>query len=84
MGQNHFLEKYNILYAEHLNLKEIDANASAWPIRMIGNFANVVGLMLGWFILELFHYTWFFLIFGLIILAFLVWVVMRQDHINAN
>lgn len=84
MGQNHFLEKYNILYAEHQKLQEIDANASAWPIRMIGNFANVIGLMLWWFILELFHYTWFFLIFGLIILAFLVWVVTKQEHINAT
>lgn len=29
IGQNAFLDMYNKIYAEHENLKEIDANASA-------------------------------------------------------
>jgi hypothetical protein len=29
LGQKEFLESYNELYAEHMGLTEIDANASA-------------------------------------------------------
>lgn len=47
IGQNAFLEMYNKIYAEHENLKEIDANASAGPMKVVQNLANVFGLMLG-------------------------------------
>lgn len=47
IGQNVFLETYNKIYAAHENLTEIDANASAGPMKVIQNLANVVGLMLG-------------------------------------
>lgn len=47
IGQNVFLESYNKIYAEHENLKEIDANASAGPMKVVQNLANVVGLTLG-------------------------------------
>lgn len=57
LGQNEFLKNYNELYAEHMALTEIDANASAGPIKIVQNFANVVGLMLGGIILGMFDYA---------------------------
>lgn len=47
IGQNTFLETYNRIYAEHENLKEINANASAGPMKVVQNLANVIGLTLG-------------------------------------
>lgn len=42
-----FLESYNIAYADRKGLKQIDANASAAPMKILQNMANVVGLFLG-------------------------------------
>lgn len=42
-----FLESYNASYAELKGLKQIDANASAAPMKILQNLANVVGLFLG-------------------------------------
>lgn len=41
-----FLESYNKVYAERKNLKQVDANASAAPMKILQNLANVVGLFL--------------------------------------
>ncbi len=46
-GQNQFLEIYNRVYANHLKLKEVDANASSGPIKVVQNLANVIGLVFG-------------------------------------
>ena len=51
LGQMSFLDSYNKEYAQYMNLREIDANASAGPMKILQNLANVVGLMLGGFIL---------------------------------
>lgn len=42
LGQNEFLKSYNEIYAEHMALTEIDANASAGPIKILQNLANVI------------------------------------------
>lgn len=42
IGQNEFLRLYNEIYAEKQGLKEIDANASAGPMKLLQNFANVI------------------------------------------
>lgn len=45
IGQNEFLNIYNIIYAKDQNLTEIDANASAGPMKLLQNLANVIGLV---------------------------------------
>lgn len=82
LGQNEFLKNYNELYAEHMALTEIDANASAGPIKILQNFANVIGLMLGGLILGIFWYTGFFILFGSIILMTLAWSIRRRGEIH--
>lgn len=47
LGQNGFLDNYNKIYAETMNLKEIDSNASAGPMKILQNLANVIGLVFG-------------------------------------
>lgn len=49
-----FLESYNIAYAKSRNLSEIDANASAAPVKILQNSGNVIGLFMGGFILSMF------------------------------
>ena len=41
LSQAVFLEEYNKNYASFNNLKEIDANASAAPMKILQNLANV-------------------------------------------
>ena len=42
LGQNQFLDAYNKIFAKTQNLKEIDANASAGPMKILQNAANVI------------------------------------------
>ncbi len=80
-GQNQFLYAYNTIYAKTMWLTEIDPNASAGPIKILQNAANVIGLVCGWFLLETFWYGGFFLFFGGIILAVFGWSYSRRKDI---
>ncbi len=82
LGQNWFLDAYNKIYAETMNLKEIDSNASAGPMKILQNLANVVWLVLGWLILGILDYRGFFIIFGMGIIGVLIWSIKRKDAIN--
>lgn len=77
-----FLETYNQSYAERKNLKQVDANASAAPMKILQNLANVVGLFLGGLILSLFGYGGFFFLFGMGILGLLIWSVLNAEKIK--
>jgi Major Facilitator Superfamily len=82
LGQNGFLETYNKVYAEYMWLKEIDSNASAWPMKILQNLANVIGLVFGWIILWILGYTGFFIIFWIIILTALAWSIYKRSAIQ--
>jgi len=41
-----FLESYNVAHADRKGLSQIDANASAAPMKILQNLANVIGLFL--------------------------------------
>ncbi len=77
-----FLESYNITHAERKKLKQIDANASAAPMKILQNLANVVGLSLGWFILSVAWYGGFFFAFGMFILLFFAWSLFYRKSIQ--
>jgi MFS family permease len=79
-----FLETYNKSYAERKNLKQVDANASAAPMKILQNMANVVGLFLGWLILSLFSFSGFFFLFWLGILGFFVWSILNAGKIKGE
>ena len=81
IGQNAFLDMYNKIYAEHEKLTEIDANASAGPMKVVQNLANVIGLTLGG-ILLIGGFSVFFFIFALIIVASLIWTILKKNHIE--
>lgn len=81
IGQNAFLDMYNKIYAEHENLTEIDANASAGPMKVVQNLANVVGLVLGGVLIAMgFHI--FFFIFALVVLGTLGWTIVKKSEIK--
>ena len=77
-----FLESYNVTHAERKKLKQIDANASAAPMKILQNMANVVGLTLGWFILSVAWYGGFFFSFWLFILLFFCWSLYYRKSIQ--
>lgn len=87
LAQAWFLESYNEAFAKFNNLSEIDANASAAPLKIVWNFANVIWLFFGWIILALFNYMWFFLIFWSFVLYILFWTIKnwinkQEKHIE--
>ncbi len=82
LGQNGFLETYNKIYATTSGLSEIDANAAAWPMKILQNLANVVGLVLGGIILGIFGYAGFFILFWMIIFGALCWSIIKRDVIE--
>lgn len=74
-----FLETYNIAHADRKGLTQIDANASAAPMKILQNLANVVWLFLWGLILSLAWFAGFFFVFGLFIMWFFIWsIVMRK------
>lgn len=79
-----FLESYNIAYANKKSLKQIDANASAAPMKILQNLANVIGLFLGGMILSFAWFSGFFFVFGLFILFFLVWSIVWKKSIQTQ
>jgi len=80
-GQNQFLDAYNRIYAEHQGLSEINANASAGPIKVVQNLANVFGLVIGGALLY-FGFAAFFVIFGLTIAGVFVWTISKRNQIQ--
>jgi len=69
LAQGGFLDLYNAEYAKKQSLSEIDSNASASPMKMILNAANVVGLTLGGVMLAIFGFGGFFFVFGAALIA---------------
>lgn len=69
ISQGLFLDTYNNFYAKKFNLAEIDSNASASPMKIIQNLANVVGLCMGGLLLAVFGFAGFFVVFGGLLLA---------------
>lgn len=82
LGQISFLDVYNKEYADMKNLKEIDSNASAGPMKILQNLANVFWLVLWGWILWLLEYKWFFIAFGLCIIAFVYWSFKNKNEIK--
>ncbi len=78
LSQAGFLESYNKAYAIQNNLKEIDANASAAPLKLLQNSSNILWLLLGWIIIDIFSYMWFFIIFSFIIIYILYWTIKNR------
>lgn len=77
-----FLESYNKTYAQRKELTQVDANASAAPMKILQNLANVVGLVLWWIVLSIIDYNWFFALFWASILYFLFWSFKNGKAIN--
>lgn len=72
LAQATFSEKYNYFYAEKNNLKEIDTTISAWPLKIVLNFVNVLWLVVWWILVWVLWFNWFFMFFSL----FLWWLLI--------
>ncbi|MFB0964989.1 MAG: hypothetical protein QMC36_04840, partial [Patescibacteria group bacterium] len=84
ISQGVFLDVYNGFYAKKFNLTEIDSNASASPMKIIQNLANVVGLLLGGLLLAIFGFSGFFVVFGTMLLAGAVASIKYRKRISTE
>lgn len=84
ISQSLFLESYNKAFADYNNLKEIDANASAAPSKIIQNLANVFWLFLWWLILASLKYVWFFIIFWGFIIYLAFWTLKNRKILKTD
>jgi hypothetical protein len=50
-------------------------------MKILQNFANVIGLFLWWMILSVAWYSWFFISFWVFILWFLIWSLIQKKNI---
>lgn len=82
ISQGVFLDVYNGFYAKKFNLTEIDSNASASPMKIIQNLANVVGLCLGGLLLAIFGFDGFFIVFGAMLLSGAVASIKYRKRIS--
>jgi hypothetical protein len=81
ISQWEFSSEYNKTYAEKKNLKQIDANASSAPIKMLSNLANVWWLVLWWILIQIFGYMWTFFVFGSLLLWIsIISIVKRKEY----
>lgn len=81
LSQWEFSNEYNKTYADKKNLKQIDANASSAPIKMLSNLANVWWLVLWWILIQIFWYIWTFIVFwSLLIYIFILSVLKKKEY----
>lgn len=82
LSQAWFLEFYNKAYAEQNNLKEIDANASSAPFKIIWNLSTVLWFLFWWLLLSTLHYFWVFIFLWVAMIYILYWT--RKNRIHAR
>lgn len=82
LSQAVFSEKYNEHYADIKNLKEIDSNASAAPLKIVWNIANVLWLVVWWLLVTIFWFNWFFIIYWTLLLFILWYTIKNRDKIK--
>lgn len=82
LAQATFWEVYNIDYASKYKLKEIDSTASAAPLKIVLNFANVVWLVLWWLIVSLLWFNGFFIVFSFLIFWLLIYSFLHIKNFS--
>ena len=76
-----FSEKYNIEYAKKYNLKEIDSNSSAAPLKILINLANVFWLVTWWILVSLMWFNGFFIFLWACLGVLLIVSILNKKNI---
>lgn len=84
LAQSVFWGLYNSDYAKKFNLTQIDSTSSAAPLKIILNFANVVWLVLWWFMVWLFGFNWFFIFFSIMLLIFFCYSMINMEKFSTK
>lgn len=80
LAQGEFSDVYNQVYATKQKLVEIDSNASAAPLKMILNLANVFGLIMGGFFVGVFGFNGTFFFFGAVLMGIFVLTMIQKTE----
>lgn len=81
-SQWEFSIEYNNTYSKKKNLKEIDANASSAPIKMLANLANVLWLFMWWLLIQFFWYSGTFIVFWWIMISIFILTLIKKEKYN--
>ncbi len=84
LSQWDFSDEYNSVYAQKNNLNEIDSNASSAPLKMVLNLANVIWLIIWWFLVYTVWFNGTFLVFWTLIISFFILVLIKKKDWNLN
>lgn len=79
LAQGEFSDAYNQAYAEKRQLSEIDSNASAAPLKMILNLANVVGLIIGGVLVATVGFNGTFFVLASLLVSFFFVCISRKE-----
>ena len=77
-----FSERYNIEYAKKYNLKEIESNSSAAPLKILINLANVFWLVIWWLLVSILWFNWFFMVLWLSLFILLSISILNKNLIT--
>ncbi len=75
MSQSIFADAYNTAFAQRNNTTIINADAAAAPLKILNNFWNAVGLMIGWALITFFDFTGMFIIYWSLLIF---WSIMSM------
>lgn len=82
LAQEGFLNVYNDIYAKELSLTEIQSNASAAPMKILQNFANVIGLAIGGVMITVLDFGGLFFTLGIGFLTIAGWSISQKTSIK--
>lgn len=82
LSQAVFWWLYNEDYAKKFNLTQIDSTVSAAPLKIVLNFANVIGLILWSILVWILWFNLFFSVFSLILWSFFVYSLLNMKKFS--
>ncbi len=84
LAQTTFSELYTLEYAKYYKLQQVDSTVSAWPLKIVLNWANVIWLVIWWMIVAILSFSVFFVIFALILGWMLGYTIKKIKSISID
>ncbi|MDD5770314.1 MAG: MFS transporter [Candidatus Gracilibacteria bacterium] len=84
LAQSDFSALYNQEYSKKYNLTQIDSTISAAPLKILLNFANVIGLIVGGICVGVLGFNGFFIFFSFILFGTIFYSLVYINKIIAS
>jgi len=84
ISQAIFSDSYNLDFARKYKLTQIDTTVSAAPLKIVLNFANVIGLVFGSMIVSTLGFNRFFIVFSLFLFSLFLFSLANYKRFKLN